>query len=79
MKKIAELKEIAKSEDLSPRTRRMFRNKASAQQSRLDKKLAYWKLKQQFRRMKHNFEELARTPKPTMAKVREILKQSGKV
>ena len=73
LKKIAELKEQAKDANLSPHSRRLFRNKASAQQSRLDKKLAYWRLKQQFKELKRNLKELSKSPKRSMARVREIV------
>ena len=73
------LKEQAKNGNLSPLSRRLFRNKASAQQSRLDKKLAYWRLKQQFKMLRSSLQELANSPKPTLARVKEILKQQNKV
>jgi hypothetical protein len=79
LKKIAELKDQAKNDTLSPRSKRMFRNKASAQQSRLEKKLALWRLKKTYKSMEKDLLEVARRPKPTLQRIREILSKNCKL
>ena len=73
--KIAELKRLAREPTLNALQRRLYRNKASAQQSRLDKKLAYYRLKQQFKAIRVHLDKILQDPNPTKAKLLEVLQQ----